>query len=264
MRLSRPAGRSSTAWWPELSKARGISEQTLYVWRKRFGAMQADEVRRLRKLEQENARRKKPVVEQRGDEGDRRKNDERTRASSAGGLRTRAWAVVTAGVCAAARGPLHAEAACPGWLPGMPRWWTRCAPWRGSTRAMAIAGSGCSLRATIIGSGMARKLPTTRSSPVRWRATFSSPIRSLFGLATRRQRECQRPGPPILATQHGLEHHHRRRSALGRTTPVQPSQKETRFQNVPRDLQRGINQHRFGTGLNSPCQRQIWMPSGES
>lgn len=47
----------------EVSKAHGISEQTIYVWRKRFGAMQADEVRRLRQLEQENARLKKLVVE---------------------------------------------------------------------------------------------------------------------------------------------------------------------------------------------------------
>ena len=47
----------------EASKAHGISEQTLYTWRKRFGAMQADEVRRLRQLEQENARLKKLVVE---------------------------------------------------------------------------------------------------------------------------------------------------------------------------------------------------------
>ena len=58
--ILREAERSSVA---EVSKAHGISEQTLYVWRKRFGAIQADEVRRLRQLEYENARLKKLVVE---------------------------------------------------------------------------------------------------------------------------------------------------------------------------------------------------------
>lgn len=58
--ILREAERSSVA---EVSKAHGISEQTLYVWRKRFGTMQADEVRRLRQLEYENARLKKLVVE---------------------------------------------------------------------------------------------------------------------------------------------------------------------------------------------------------
>lgn len=56
----REAERSSVT---EASKAHGISEQTLYAWRKRFGAMQADEVRRLRQVEQENVRLKKLVVE---------------------------------------------------------------------------------------------------------------------------------------------------------------------------------------------------------
>lgn len=58
--ILREAERSSVV---EASKAHGISEQTLYAWRKRFGTMQADEVRRLRQLEQENARLKKLVVE---------------------------------------------------------------------------------------------------------------------------------------------------------------------------------------------------------
>lgn len=58
--ILREAERSSVV---EVSKAHGISEQTIYVLRKRFGAMQADEVRRLRQLEQENARLEKLVVE---------------------------------------------------------------------------------------------------------------------------------------------------------------------------------------------------------
>ena len=39
-----------------VAKRHGISEQTIYTWRKRFGAMQANDVKRLRQLEAENAR----------------------------------------------------------------------------------------------------------------------------------------------------------------------------------------------------------------
>ena len=46
-----------------IAKRRGISEQTLYTWRKRFGTFQADDVRRLKQLEVENARLKKLVAE---------------------------------------------------------------------------------------------------------------------------------------------------------------------------------------------------------
>ena len=41
----------------------GLSEQTIYTWRKRFGTSQADDVRRLKQLEVENARLKKLVAE---------------------------------------------------------------------------------------------------------------------------------------------------------------------------------------------------------
>jgi putative transposase len=45
------------------AKRRGVSEQTIYTWKKRFGAFQPDDVRRLKQLEQENARLKKLVAE---------------------------------------------------------------------------------------------------------------------------------------------------------------------------------------------------------
>lgn len=48
---------------PTVAKRHGVSEQTIYAWKKRFGAFQADDVRRLKQLEQENARLKKLVVE---------------------------------------------------------------------------------------------------------------------------------------------------------------------------------------------------------
>jgi putative transposase len=35
----------------EVAKRHGVSEQTIYIWRKRFGEFQASDVRRLRQLE---------------------------------------------------------------------------------------------------------------------------------------------------------------------------------------------------------------------
>lgn len=46
-----------------VAKRHGISEQAIYTWKKRFGAMQSDDVRRLRQLEVENARLKKLIAE---------------------------------------------------------------------------------------------------------------------------------------------------------------------------------------------------------
>ena len=36
-----------------VAKRHGISEQTIYVWRKRFGGLQSNDVRRLKQLEAE-------------------------------------------------------------------------------------------------------------------------------------------------------------------------------------------------------------------
>ena len=48
---------------PEVAKRHGVSQQTIYTWRKRFGGLKTDEVRRLKQLEIENARLKKLVGE---------------------------------------------------------------------------------------------------------------------------------------------------------------------------------------------------------
>jgi putative transposase len=45
-----------------VAKRHGISEQTIYTWRKRFGELRSD-VRLLRQLEAENARLKKLLAE---------------------------------------------------------------------------------------------------------------------------------------------------------------------------------------------------------
>ena len=58
--ILREADRDTVA---AVAKRRAISEQTLYTWKRRFGTFQADDVRRLRVLEQENARLKKLVAE---------------------------------------------------------------------------------------------------------------------------------------------------------------------------------------------------------
>jgi len=46
-----------------VAKRHGVSEQTIYVWRKRFGGLEARDVRRLKQLETENSRLKKLVAE---------------------------------------------------------------------------------------------------------------------------------------------------------------------------------------------------------
>ena len=48
---------------PEVCRKLGISEQTFYRWRKRYGGLDRSEVRRLKALEQENARLKKLLAE---------------------------------------------------------------------------------------------------------------------------------------------------------------------------------------------------------
>ena len=47
----------------QVAKKHGVSEQTIYAWRKRFGTLEAVDVKRLRQLEQENAKLKKLVAE---------------------------------------------------------------------------------------------------------------------------------------------------------------------------------------------------------
>jgi putative transposase len=47
----------------ELSRKLGVSEATLYNWRKRYSGMGLPEIRKLRVLEQENAKLKKVVAE---------------------------------------------------------------------------------------------------------------------------------------------------------------------------------------------------------
>ena len=43
----------------DVAKKHGVSDQTIYAWRKRFATLEPADVKRLRQLEQENGRLKK-------------------------------------------------------------------------------------------------------------------------------------------------------------------------------------------------------------
>ena len=47
----------------ELCKTHGVSQQSFYRWKKKYGGMEAADVKRLRELEKENARLKRIVAE---------------------------------------------------------------------------------------------------------------------------------------------------------------------------------------------------------
>lgn len=60
VKILREADKAPVA---QVAKQHGISEQTLYVWRKRYGTLEAADVKELRALQQENARLKKLLAE---------------------------------------------------------------------------------------------------------------------------------------------------------------------------------------------------------
>lgn len=47
----------------EVAKKHGVSDATIYAWRKRFGQLETVDVKRLRQLEQENNRLKRLVAD---------------------------------------------------------------------------------------------------------------------------------------------------------------------------------------------------------
>jgi putative transposase len=47
----------------EVAKKHGVSDVTIYAWRKRFGQLEAVDVKRLRQIEGENAKLKKLLAE---------------------------------------------------------------------------------------------------------------------------------------------------------------------------------------------------------
>ena len=60
VRILQEADKDTVA---EVAKRHGVSEPSIYAWRKKFGDLGTDDVKRLKQLEQENSRLKKLVVE---------------------------------------------------------------------------------------------------------------------------------------------------------------------------------------------------------
>jgi putative transposase len=60
VKILREADRSAVG---DVAKKHGVSEQTIYTWRKRYGQLEPADVRRLRQVEQENGRLKKLIAE---------------------------------------------------------------------------------------------------------------------------------------------------------------------------------------------------------
>ena len=60
VRILRESDATSVA---AAAKKHGVSEPTIYAWRQRFGTLEAMDVRKLKAVEQENARLKKLLAE---------------------------------------------------------------------------------------------------------------------------------------------------------------------------------------------------------
>ena len=48
---------------PDLGRKYGVAENTIYRWKSKFGGMEVSEAKRLRELEQENAKLKRLLAE---------------------------------------------------------------------------------------------------------------------------------------------------------------------------------------------------------
>ena len=60
VRMLREADKTSVT---EVAKKHGVSEQTLYTWRKKYGDMDVADTKRLKALEAENSKLKKLLAE---------------------------------------------------------------------------------------------------------------------------------------------------------------------------------------------------------
>jgi len=60
VKILREADASSV---PEVAKRHGVSDKTIYTWRKHFGGMTVPDAKRLKTLEAENTRLKRLVAE---------------------------------------------------------------------------------------------------------------------------------------------------------------------------------------------------------
>ncbi len=60
VKIVREADRTPVA---EVAKKHGVSDETIYVWRRKFGAMSGDDAKRLKSLEVENTKLKKMLAD---------------------------------------------------------------------------------------------------------------------------------------------------------------------------------------------------------
>jgi putative transposase len=60
VRIVRETDKTAVA---DVAKKHGISTETLYTWRRKFGGMDVDDAKRLKALEAENAKLKKLLAE---------------------------------------------------------------------------------------------------------------------------------------------------------------------------------------------------------
>lgn len=60
VRILREADQMPVA---QAARKHGVSEASIYAWRKKYGELEVTDVRRMKRLEQENARLKKLVAE---------------------------------------------------------------------------------------------------------------------------------------------------------------------------------------------------------
>jgi putative transposase len=99
VKILREADKSPVS---EVAKKHGVSDVTIYAWRKRFGQLEAVDVKRLRTLEAENARLKKVLTERVMDieilKEVAAKNGERVRAPATDCLRLPTGSIGTASV----------------------------------------------------------------------------------------------------------------------------------------------------------------------
>jgi putative transposase len=88
----------------QVPKKHGVSEQTLYTWKKRFGSIEESEVKCLKGLEVENSRLKKILAEQDLQidilKEINEKSGERTDSAPAGYPRHQARVIHSKGLCA--------------------------------------------------------------------------------------------------------------------------------------------------------------------
>ena len=88
-----------------VAKKHGVSDQTIYLWRRRFGQLETMDVRRLKALEVENARLKKIVAERDLEievmKEVAAKNGKRVRPAATSGVRPAPRSVASQGVRAA-------------------------------------------------------------------------------------------------------------------------------------------------------------------